>query len=289
MKSHNSSSNTLVEIIEATPATLAVVHKAGHINKRSCSKNKAALKNQGKAVVKEGGGRGDQLDHHVHIWTERERRKRMRTMFTNLQSLLPQLPSKVDKSSIIDEAISYIKTLHQTLQSLEKQKLEKLQGFTNLDGEQSAVSVITTSRAATPPHLPSTAADHHSCTREAFLASQGPSKSFLSSITTTTLSPITLGFETWFSPNVVLNMCGEDAQICVCSIKKQGLLVNILHILEKHNLDVVSAHISSDHHRCTYMIHAHASARCRQFPESLSLEDTFKLAAGEMNLWLLSC
>lgn len=31
----------------------------------------------------------------VHIFTERERRKKMRTMFTNLHALLPQLPAKV--------------------------------------------------------------------------------------------------------------------------------------------------------------------------------------------------
>ena len=34
-------------------------------------------------------------DHEIHIWTERERRKKMRNMFANLHALLPQLPSKV--------------------------------------------------------------------------------------------------------------------------------------------------------------------------------------------------
>ncbi|CAI0424650.1 unnamed protein product [Linum tenue] len=263
MKSRNSSSTTLVD----TPAAAL---KVAQNNKRGSS----SLKNRGKGVVKEGGGEGDQSEQQVHIWTERERRKRMRTMFTNLQALLPQLPSKADKSTIVDEAISYIKTLHQTLQALEKQKLEKLQGLLNLDSEPSAVSVITTSQA----------------TREAFMASQGPSKPFPPPSMITTSTPPS-GFQTWFSPNVVLNMWGEDAQICICSAKKQGLLATILHILEKHGLDVVSAHISSGHHRCTYMIHAHAGGgSCGQFPESsLSVEDTFKLAAGEMNLWLLSC
>lgn len=47
-----------------------------------------------------GGGKGGELDHELHIWTERERRKRMRSMFSNLQALLPQLPPKVPNFSI---------------------------------------------------------------------------------------------------------------------------------------------------------------------------------------------
>lgn len=46
--------------------------------------NKKAVK------VKEG-----ESEHEIHIWTERERRKKMRNMFANLHSLLPQLPPKV--------------------------------------------------------------------------------------------------------------------------------------------------------------------------------------------------
>lgn len=34
-------------------------------------------------------------DHEIHIWTERERRKKMRDMFAKLHALLPQLPPKV--------------------------------------------------------------------------------------------------------------------------------------------------------------------------------------------------
>lgn len=42
-----------------------------------------------------GGGGGESDDHEMHIWTERERRKKMRNMFANLHALLPQLPPKV--------------------------------------------------------------------------------------------------------------------------------------------------------------------------------------------------
>lgn len=55
---------------------------------------------QGKA---NGGGDqgGDQSEHEMHIWTERERRKKMRNMFSSLHALLPQLPAKVIKKYII--------------------------------------------------------------------------------------------------------------------------------------------------------------------------------------------
>ena len=41
---------------------------------------------------KEGEGSSD---HDMHIWTERERRKKMRNMFANLHALIPHLPPKV--------------------------------------------------------------------------------------------------------------------------------------------------------------------------------------------------
>lgn len=52
---------------------------------------------KGNGEVNEGkvnGGR--ESDHEMHIWTERERRKKMRNMFSNLHALLPQLPPKVN-------------------------------------------------------------------------------------------------------------------------------------------------------------------------------------------------
>jgi len=39
--------------------------------------------------------RGESSSHDMHIWTERERRKKMRNMFSTLRSLLPDVPPKV--------------------------------------------------------------------------------------------------------------------------------------------------------------------------------------------------
>ena len=163
---------------------------------------------------------------------------------------------QADKSSIVDEAIKYIKTLQETLQTLQKQKVEKFQGAI-IDHEPSELTTSLTDTVGS---------------REASLAALGPSKNFLlaskmsRSSFSVSLSPAC--FQTWFSPNVVMNMCGGDAQFSVCSIRKPGLLATILYILEKHNLDVVSAHISSDQYRSIYLIHAHVSITnlTRNFP-----------------------
>ncbi|KAB5526673.1 hypothetical protein DKX38_020520 [Salix brachista] len=197
--------------------------------------------------VVNGGGSGES-EHEMHIWTERERRKKMRDMFSSLHALLPQLPAKADKSSIVDEAIKYIETLQETLQALQKQKVEKFQGAI-IDHEPSELLITS---------LTDTVGS-----REASLAALGPSRNFpLTSKMSQNSFSVSLSpacFQTWFSPNVVMNMCGDDAQFSVCSIRKPGLLATILYILEKHNLDVVSAHISSDQYRSIYLIHAHVS------------------------------
>lgn len=68
----------------------------GKKNKKGKNKNMVTT-NEGKSGGGGGGGSDDHesSDHEIHIWTERERRKKMRTMFSNLHALLPQLPPKV--------------------------------------------------------------------------------------------------------------------------------------------------------------------------------------------------
>ncbi|ERN08698.1 hypothetical protein AMTR_s00017p00226990 [Amborella trichopoda] len=127
-------------------------------------------------------------DHEIHIWTERERRKKMRTMFSNLHSLLPQLPAKADKSTIVDEAVNYIKSLQKSLQALQKQKTEKGRAVGSNECELGA------------PRFES---------RESFLADQGSSRSCVGSVIQqppVAFSPFSPSscFQTWSSPNVVV-------------------------------------------------------------------------------------
>ncbi|KAI5381342.1 hypothetical protein KIW84_UN0817 [Lathyrus oleraceus] len=82
--------------------------------------------------IKNGKGKGGKYrdsHHEIHIWNERERRKKIRNMFASLHALLPDLPSKVDKSTIVDAAVKEIKNLQQILENLEKKKKDKLRSM----------------------------------------------------------------------------------------------------------------------------------------------------------------
>lgn len=102
-----------------------------------------------------------------------------------------------------------------------------------------------------------------------------------------------LCFQTWFSPNVVVSMCGNDAHISVCSSRKPGLLATIFYILEKHKLDVLSAHISSTQQRSIYMIHAHVSPTsfpCFNFliwANDIQLNEGSFPKLGSLSAWLM--
>lgn len=216
-----------------------------------------------KTTIGGGGGGGG----------EKERRRKMKDMYSDLHAFLPQIPAKVDASTILEETVKYIITLQHNLQTLEKQKLEMIGNGTIIDHETS--SIFTSSQELALE------------SREVFLADhlQGNSE-YLSQLLP---DPPLACFQTWFLPNVVLSICGNDAQISVCSVKKPRLLPTIFYILEKHKLDVVSAHISSDRHRCMYMIHVRASGARDPSPEALPVGEVFKLVVAEMNECLSSC
>ncbi|KAM7470653.1 hypothetical protein LguiA_008836 [Lonicera macranthoides] len=285
------SNNNLTVAKENEPTGTAALVVVGGCKKRGGGK-RSENKGSGGEVNELGGkGGGGESDHEIHIWTERERRKKMRNMFSNLHALLPQLPPKADKSTIVDEAVSYIKTLQNTLQKLQKQKLERLHGVTtSINCDAAAAYVIT------PQTL---AVDYSSSSREAFLADQGSSSNInnmMNNNITTPSSSNSLSiprfgaavFQTWTSPNVILNVCGEDAHISVCSARKPGLLTAICYVLEKHKLEVVSAQVSSDNGRSMYMIQAHASSDNQMMEANIPVEEIYKQAAAEIMLWVNS-
>ncbi|XP_028767654.1 transcription factor bHLH95-like [Neltuma alba] len=240
------------------------------------------------------GGREAAGGHDMHIWTERERRKKMRNMFATLHSLLPQLPPKADKSTIVDEAVRCIKSLEITLENLEKIKQERLR-------QAQLQSASTTTIADGGHFLSFNSQPHPTVSREAFMADHGSSIIHNSSnnnptnaITIGSSNSLSLpgvvnnpvGFQTWSSSNVVINICGDQAQFNVCSLKKPGLFTSICAVFEKYKIEVLSAHVSSDDRRCFYMIHAQANGGPNEFEGALSAEETFRQAAGEMTLWL---
>lgn len=88
-----------------------------------------------------------------------------------------------------------------------------------------------------------------SSSREAFLADQYAPLSVLPPV-----APAT-SFQTWFTANVVVNICGNDAIINVCSAKKPGILNYIFFVLHSRHLEVVTGHFSSDAFRAICMFH----------------------------------
>ncbi|VAI43625.1 unnamed protein product [Triticum turgidum subsp. durum] len=155
-----------------------------------------------------GGRRGDR---ELHLITERERRRRMSEMFTKLHGLLPTLPDKVDKSSIVMEAIHYIKSLEGTVSELEKQKLER---------------------------------DFAAGGKLAAAANDGVSSSVAAAM------PMGMATPTWSGPNVVLSLSGNYAYIHMSVARRPGVLTMVTAVLEKHGIDVVTTGISSDRSQC---------------------------------------
>ncbi|KAG7022449.1 Transcription factor bHLH95, partial [Cucurbita argyrosperma subsp. argyrosperma] len=238
------------------------------------------------------GGGGESTEHEIHIWTERERRKRMRNMFSNLHALIPHLPPKADKSTIVDEAVNYIKTVQQTLQTLYNQKLEKLQN--NNPAVSYKAAHYHPQQQQQQQQFSSTTTTH-----QAFLADQASSSNGMSStLLPPPLPPLpplpppfsdtTTTFQTWTSSHLVLCICGGEAHFCICSVKKSGLFAAVCYILDKHQIEVVSAHVSSDFHRTFFMIQGHVNGSWDEFGAAMVAEEMFKQAAGEINFWLSS-
>ncbi|KAL2939400.1 Transcription factor bHLH95 [Bienertia sinuspersici] len=266
----------------------------------------ATTTDKGKKVINGENKEGEETiqEHEIHIWTERERRKKMRNMFSNLHSLLPQLPPKADKSTIVDEAVTYIKTLESTLQRLQKHKLDMLQGVGPSNPLPYEPSVAATSKLAML------------ATRESFMADQvslmnnnnnnntnNSSNSNSNSnsnnnnavnnnarpgtIISASASHLPMVFRTWTSSNVVLNICGNDAQFSIYAPKKQTLFTAICYVFDKYKLEATSAHITSDADRCVYMIQARAAnGATDHFPGNINVDELFKQAAGEIMLWV---
>ncbi|OIV93849.1 hypothetical protein TanjilG_13864 [Lupinus angustifolius] len=182
----------------------------------------------------------NECDNGKIMWSEKERRKKIGSLFATLHDLLPHLPSKANKSTIVDETISYIESLKQTLEKLEKEKKERLQSLFTFGVHPSIIN----SSQWYPNDSTNANANGNSNTSTSIIPST-PTK--------------LVAFETWSSPNLVLNICGNEAQFCILATRKQNILTTIALVLEKHQIDVISASILSNGHGNQYTILAHVS------------------------------
>ncbi|KAL6899194.1 hypothetical protein ACP4OV_005852 [Aristida adscensionis] len=242
----------------------------------------------------------------AHIITERERRKKMKTMFGNLQALLPHVPERSDKATVVAEAIAYIKALEGTVVKLEQRKREI--ALARQAAAAEAMAGAGSSSSPLEPHAAQAAAvlaapvplphghgwggaprQHQHQQRQLLPAAAAAARA----APPAGLAPVTagpVGFQSWSGPNVVLSVSNDDAYISVCAPRRAGVLTLVLAVLDKYGIDIVTTQVSCDGLRSMFTIHGRvmprASNQVREPP--ISSEDIFKLAVSEIMVWLSS-
>ncbi|KAK2630793.1 hypothetical protein QOZ80_UnG0725620 [Eleusine coracana subsp. coracana] len=211
-----------------------------------------------------------------HIINERERRKRMKGMYADLQALLPNVPEKTDKTTIVDEAINSSGCWKAPWPSWR------------------SASRTSRWRGAPPPPVsrPARRRRRRRLTRQrrGRLTSHkvGPGcQSSSRSLPCRSSS----GCRPGRGANVVLSVANDYGFINVCVPRRSGVLLLVLSVLEKHRIDVITTHVGTDGVHSMFTIHARVSeyAALQQLggvpPAS---EDIYKLAVSEIMVWLSS-
>ncbi|KAK3144757.1 hypothetical protein QOZ80_4AG0317440 [Eleusine coracana subsp. coracana] len=207
-----------------------------------------------------------------HAWTERKRRKKMNDMYNTLHSLLPRLPDKADKATIVGEAADYIKTLESTIERLEKLKVERMRA--QQLGAGSSV-------APAPPLLRHGAPASDS--RELTLADMVNNWSAQQLAALDARGSVVPSIQTWSAPNITVSVIGNTAIIGMCAARHACVLTKALCVLEKYRIDVVTMNISSELNRTMFVILARINPAATRFPENLMIpEDRYKLAVSEI-------
>lgn len=202
-------------------------------------------------------------------------------MFTKLHGLLPTLPDKVDKSSIVMEAIHYIKSLEGTLSELERHKLER----DLARGKPAAAAnggVACSAVAAAPMAMASPVTGLSGCGIWQTGATPAPSMA----LGAVTAAPAPVALQTWSGPNVVLSLSGNNAYIHMSVARRSGVLTMVMAVLEKHGIDVITSGISSDRSQSMFTIQARINGGSNQFGDHVACDEIYKLAVSEIMVWL---
>jgi hypothetical protein len=155
----------------------------------------------------------------------------------------------------VGETIHFIKALEQTKAQLEKQKQEQALARQAATQAMSSLSVMQTAQGMAamsngwgpvpqqqPPAVVAAAA--------AAAAAPPP------------LTPATgpAGFQTWSAPNVVLSISDEKAVINLCVPRHPRMLTVVMSVLNKHRIDVVTAHVVAEDARSMITIYTSVSS-----------------------------
>ncbi|XP_040379134.1 transcription factor bHLH95-like [Oryza brachyantha] len=251
---------------------------------KGAGKNSAAVKREeggGCAGVRNGVGRRGSngkgksaldMEHALHIWTERERRKKMKNMFSTLHALLPKIPGKADKATIVGEAIGYIRTLEDVVLKLEGLKMERMraQHWASSAAAAAAATVAGEGSSQAPRHAAATATAPAVNTQQqqaaVTVAAAGPAPAL----------------QTWSAPNITLTMAGVDAFINMCLPRQKASFTTVAFVLEKHQIDVVTSTMSADQDKSLFSVHVRLNEASLQSPEGLTPEAKYKLAVSEL-------
>lgn len=141
----------------------------------------------------------------------------------------------------MDAAVKKINNLKHVIKQLEKKKQENLKSISKFGTESSFIR---------NSHL------HPYESREPFIADQRSSSYNNNNFPIRVMghAPQQVGFQNLSSPNFVLNICGAEAQFCMCTTKKPCPLTKIALMLEKYRIDVVSSSIIINENGHLYMI-----------------------------------
>ncbi|KAJ1279449.1 hypothetical protein BS78_04G157600 [Paspalum vaginatum] len=235
---------------------------------------------KGKGLAADGG------EPKMHIIMERERRKRMKDMFSGLQALMPHMPEKSDKATIVGEAISYIKSLETTVTMLENLKKEK--ALARQAATKAAAAAAAASSRSRP--VPLQTAHGMAALSNPVVPAHARARGRVVPQLQPAVPPPPLavttgpaGFQTWAAPNVVLSVVNSDAIINLCAPRRPRMVTMVLSVLSKHGIDVVSAQVSADGIQSLFIT---INGRVTTGGENPSAEDVCKLAVSEIMVWM---
>lgn len=159
----------------------------------------------------------------------------------------------------MDGAVKQIKNLQKIIENLEKKKQEKLKYISLFKSDSS--SVINKSHWHPYESRETIIDDYGSSGYNNNLSISAIQTSYPNSKALQQFAhpPQQVAFQTWPSQNVVLNICGGKTQLCICATKMAGILTKIAFVLEKYQINVISASITCNENENFYMILAHVS------------------------------
>ncbi|MCD7452412.1 hypothetical protein HAX54_016517 [Datura stramonium] len=157
------------------------------------------------------------LQAQDHLLAERNRRERLTQLFIGLSALIPNL-KKLDKSSVLGDAINYIKQLEEQVKSLEEKGIKY---------SEEEPTVVVNKRAR-------------------IISSNGESSSFGSENSN-------ISTDQSFRPEIEVRASNGNVLISIYCKKQRGIIKEIFSQVEKLNLSIISTSVMPFGHTTTYI------------------------------------